>query len=321
MMKSFLKTCYYAGLDAVCADRFLLRHLKSTSKAVILNLHQVSPHKNPFWPPLNPKIFDELLGFLKANFEIVLFDELDNAENEKPLAVLSFDDGYHNFVEYALPLLDKHGIRANVNIIPACVESGESTWNIQLYDFLNSAPKNLINEISFPGFDVKLNNESFGSKLRYGLSISYFLKKRSRNERQEMWQSLEKIMLRHEFPRTRMINRQEVIQIAKRHEIGVHSYSHESMEFEEDSFFEDDLQKCITYFREHLRLPLVTYAFPYGNFNSKQVAILRKYGFRNILVVGEDYCKPDELVFSRFTICGASTIEAKFQALGINRLI
>jgi len=318
-MREKLKAGYYLLLDALGRDAWLLERIKREKLLVVLNLHQVSPHENPFWPPLHPKIFDGLLEFLKAHFEIVLFGDPQATKNEKPLAILSFDDGYHNFVEYAVPLLEKHGVRANMNIIPACVESGQPVWNVQLYDFLKAAPRALIDEITFPGIDLRLKNERYESKVHYGLGISRFLKNRPRNERCELWKGLERIMQRHEFSFTRMMNRQEVLQISESNDVGAHSYSHESMEFEDNSFFENDLAKCHEYFREQLNLPLETYAFPNGSFRSEQVAILENNGIRNILIVGEDFSRPNNSIFSRFTIYGSSIGEVKYQALGINK--
>jgi peptidoglycan/xylan/chitin deacetylase (PgdA/CDA1 family) len=111
------------------------------------------------------------------------------------------------------------------------------------------------------------------------------------------------------------------MQVSESTEVGAHSFSHESMEFEDNSFFENDLAKCHEYFRKQLDLPLETYAFPNGSFRSEQVAILEKSGIRNILIVGEDFSRPNDSVFSRFTIYGSSTIEAKYQALGINKKV
>jgi len=37
----------------------------------------------------------------------------------RPAVVLSFDDGYQDFVEYAMPVLAKHGVKVNFNVCPA----------------------------------------------------------------------------------------------------------------------------------------------------------------------------------------------------------
>ncbi|MBS1792984.1 MAG: polysaccharide deacetylase family protein [Acidobacteria bacterium] len=320
-MKEHLKKGYFVLQKILRRDAGLLRKIRREKLVTVLNLHQVSPHENPFWSPLRPEIFDDLLGFLKDRFEVVLFSELAAAPGEKPPAVLSFDDGYYNFLEFAAPLLKKHGLRANMNVIPSCVESGAPMWNVRLYDFLNSASRKAIDGIALPGFDHRLANESFAAKVRYGLKISRFLKNRPRLEREELWQRLEELIENAGFSRTRMMSRDEIREIAGTHEIGVHSYSHESMKFEEDAFFEDDFEKCVDYFKDKLELPLEIYAFPNGSYRPEQVAFLQNRGIRHILLVGEDYAPRGTNVYPRFTLYGASKIEARFQALGFNRKI
>lgn len=61
---------------------------------MVLNLHRVSPERNPFWDPLDPQVFEELLVFLKRHFHVTTFSELASRE-AKPALILSFDDGYY----------------------------------------------------------------------------------------------------------------------------------------------------------------------------------------------------------------------------------
>ncbi len=264
-------------------------------------------------------MFDELLGFLRQHFHVSTFRDLAAVEDARPCAVLSFDDGYYNFAEYAMPILDKHGLAANLNVIPNCVLTGEPPWNVRLYDFLNSVPRSLINEIRIPAFDGRLADDSADCKVRYGLAISRFLKNRPRRERTELWSEVSAVMARgSDLKATRMMSTADVRDAAAVHEIGVHSYSHESMEFEDEEFFEDDFQKCVGYFHEELRLPLQIYAFPNGSYRPEQITYLEKQGIQRILLVGEDYAGRDQRVLPRFTIYGATSAEARIRALGYN---
>lgn len=318
MLRNIVKNKYFDLLRFLRRDARLLDLIRRENHVVVLNLHQVSPHANPFWPPLAPEVFDDLLGFLKQHFEVVLFKELAGITGDKPAAVLSFDDGYYNFIEYAAPILDRHGLKANMNIIPECVESGQPLWNVKLYDFLNFAPVSLIRELELPGFDHRLGSGNSPDKMRFGLKISRFLKQRPRAERENLWPEIEKSMQKVDFPLTRMMDRSDVREIAKTHEVGAHSYSHESMGFEDNAFFEADLQKCSDYFDKMLEIPLEIYAFPNGSFRPEQIEISRRRGIRHQLLVGEKYADRNSDVFTRFTIYGASALEARFQALGLN---
>lgn len=283
----------------------------------ILNLHRVSPLTNPFWSPLDPKVFEELLKFLQANFEVVSFDDLESLNRPgKPAAILSFDDGYYDFIEYALPLLEKYRMRANMNVIPQCAESGKPIWNVRLYDFLNTAPRALVNEIRLPGFSAELKDDSREAKIGYGLKISGFLKNRPREEREKLWREIEPVMAKSDFQETRMMTADEIREISRVTEIGVHSFSHESMGFEENEFFERDFIKCRDYFAEKLQLPLTAYAFPNGSYRAEQVDFLRRSGVKHILLVDEKFSGRGTDIFPRLTVYGDSKREVIFKSLG-----
>lgn len=316
MNKDLLKKFYYSGLSLVGADRFRLGKIKRENKIAVLNLHRVSPAENPYWSPLHPRMFEELLGFLQKNFEVKLFAELKSSGNsDKPPAVLSFDDGYYDFIEYALPLLEKYRMRANMNVIPQCAESGKPIWNVRLYDFLSAAPRSLINEIKLPDFAANLPDDSRAAKLRYGLQISAFLKKRPRREREELWHSIEPFLEKTDFRQTRMMTTREIRAIAGETEIGAHSFAHESMGFEDFDYFSRDFSKCAVYFREKLNQPLTIYAFPNGSYNAEQIDFLQKKGVGYVLLVDENFADAHAEVFPRLTIYGETQAQVKMKSL------
>lgn len=312
-----LKQAYFTLLSLARLDARLLRQIQARGFMVVLNLHQVSPQQNHFWPPLTPSVFEDLLIFLKEHFEVTRFDALAATRSSRPRAILSFDDGYYNFVEYALPLLEKHKLTANLNVIPDCLETGKPIWNVQLYDFLNVAPRRLINDLRLPGFDERLNDDGATSKTSFGLRLSHFLKNRARQEREALWPYVEALMAKADAcPVTRMMTADDVRAAARRHEIGAHSFGHESMAFEDDDFFRADVRRCFDYFSATLRLPLSIYAFPNGSHRAGQSEWLRQEGIKHVLLVGERFSTVEARVHPRFTIYGLSAVETRFQALG-----
>jgi peptidoglycan/xylan/chitin deacetylase (PgdA/CDA1 family) len=317
MLKSVLKNLYYLGLAMARTDKSRIGQIRREKKVAILNLHRVSPQENPFWSPLDPKVFEELLKFLKSDFQVLTFGTLDAiGRSDKPAAILSFDDGYYDFIEYALPLLEKYGMQANMNIIPQCAESGNPIWNVRLYDFLNSAPRKLISDIKLPGFDAELKDGSRPAKVIYGLKLSRFLKNRPRGERENIWREIEPYLEKADFPQTRMMTAAEIRGIAAVTEIGVHSFSHESMGFEPDGFFEQDFASCRDYFAEKLQLPLTAYAFPNGSYRDTQIDFLRQNGIKHILLVDEKLADTGTDVYPRLTVYGDSRREIRFKSLG-----
>jgi peptidoglycan/xylan/chitin deacetylase (PgdA/CDA1 family) len=193
--------------------------------------------------------------------------------------IISFDDGYYDFLEYAVPILRKHDIRANMNIIASRVKTGAPPLNIQLVDFLNESPKSLIDEIKIPGFNVRLKTDSEVDKIKFGLQISGFFKNRPRKDFLELWASLMPVMSKVDISNaTRMLDFDQVKEVAGTHEIGAHSYSHQSMEFESDQFFEQDFLDCKKFMDEELGLSCYIYAFPNGSHRESQINSLREWG-------------------------------------------
>jgi peptidoglycan/xylan/chitin deacetylase (PgdA/CDA1 family) len=317
LQSRWLKQPYFRLLQGVGHDRRLLRRIRQRGAMVVLNLHQVSPHANPFWSPLHPRVFEDLLRFLTRHFRVTSFRERGSTGAERPLAILSFDDGYASFVEYAMPLLRRYGLSANQNVIPACVESGRAPWNVRLYDFLNAAPRALINEIRLPGFSHRLTGRDADSKRAYALRLSRFLKLRPQSQREPLWQRVEAVMEQAPPARpTRMMSLEEVREASREHEIGAHSFSHESMGFESAAFFEEDLERCVGFFRDRLGLALSIYAFPNGSYRPEQIELLAQRGVEHILLVEDQLASANGRVIPRLTMSGESRLEARFQALG-----
>jgi peptidoglycan/xylan/chitin deacetylase (PgdA/CDA1 family) len=317
MIRSLAKTIYVSALSLLQADRFQIARLLRSDKIVVLNFHRVSPEANPFWPPMQPAVFDEFVRYLTMHFHVCLFRELDKVKPKKPIAVLSFDDGYYDFLEYALPVLYNYKVSANLNIIPECAESGLPIWNVRLYDFLRETDIDTIGKIELPGFDGTLSENSLRAKLRYGLAVSRFLKNKPRSERETIWPNIQRLIDRASIRSTRMLSTDEIRQLAETVEIGVHSYSHDSMGFESDDFFTNDFTKCQSYFADRLNLPLSIYAFPNGSYRESQIDFLRSVGISHILLVDEKFANPKSDLLTRRTMYGDSLMEVRLNALGL----
>jgi peptidoglycan/xylan/chitin deacetylase (PgdA/CDA1 family) len=316
-LREDLRRAYFTTLSFLGRDQVLVRRIRKGALTLVLNLHRVTPQASPFWPPLHPDLFDDLVGFLRSRIHVTTLSGLASIEPSEPAAVLSFDDGYYDFVEHAAPILRAHGVAANMNVIPASVRSGEPIWNVRLYDALAAAPPSLVKELTIPGFRRRFAGDGTRAKARFGAQVVGFLKRRSYRERRELFGSVEQWLGRVEVPHpTKMMRESDVREAARVHEIGAHSFEHESMGYEDDSFFERDLDKCFEYFRDALELPLTIYAFPNGSYRPSQVEILLARGIRHVLLVDEKMAAQRGSVLPRLTIAAANANEVRLQALG-----
>jgi len=313
-----LKHTFFALLRVLGGEGRLLRMVSEKKQLVILNLHQIRSKPNPYWSPLHPGFFEDLLKFIVPRFNVTTFRGLsEQAGDSRPPLILSFDDGYYDYLEIAVPLLEKFRLPSNQNVIVDSVLAGQPPATVRLADFLGQAPVSLIREIALPGFNRQLRNESIEEKIIFGTELSRFLKLRPRAEAATLWLEMEKVISKFDsFKPSRMLTLAEIDQIPDSHEIGCHSAGHDSMEFESPEFFDHDFGVCKKFFDERLKRPLTIYAFPNGSWRSENLESLRKHGIRHILLVGDNYSRPDSAVHPRFNYYAGSRSEGRLRALG-----
>lgn len=312
----FLRKLYFKLHWLLGDGNRLLNNIHKNNWVISLNLHRVSTEVNPFYPPLHPKLFEELLAFLKENFAITTYGGVATVTRGRTPLVLSFDDGYHDFLEYAVPALEGFGVTANQNVVCQCLVSGKPIWNVQLYDFLNQAPTTLLNELRIVGWTGKFG-KSDTERSRAGTAISRLLKNLPRRERLEQWKAIEGLMNRCDSLRfTRVLSSTEVVGLSAKYSIGVHSFEHDSMGLESEDFFARDFLRCREYFEDHLKLPLDTYAFPNGNYRPEQVKFLLRSGIQSVLLVDEQLGQLGAQIQPRLTFYGDSSAELRLRSLG-----
>jgi peptidoglycan/xylan/chitin deacetylase (PgdA/CDA1 family) len=140
---SFKHRLFAAGLGAIAAtgaDRRL--RAVARGRGVILMFHRVRPWRPSTFAPnhileITPKFLDFALGELrKEGFEIIPLDavpeRLAGRAGGRPFAVLTFDDGYRDNVEYAWPVLLRHRAPWTVFITTDFADGTGRLWWVEL---------------------------------------------------------------------------------------------------------------------------------------------------------------------------------------------
>ncbi|WP_375272197.1 polysaccharide deacetylase family protein [Sphingomonas sp.] len=308
MIAALAKPAVFALLTQPRRMRRRLDLLAERGVTTILNLHRVAPDDGSGYRPLAPELFNELLAFVSRRFHVTTIAALDQpAARDRPRMVLSFDDGYRDFFTHAMPLLARHGLRVNHNLIPAAIERGEAPLNVVAQDFLGRAPAELLQRLDVPGFDRAITRGASGA-------LSRFIKYKPNAERQALAAHLwPQFRAWAAFVPTPMMTLDEARAAAERHEIGAHSFDHDSMECESDDHLRADVQACRAWFRQHMALDPTIYAFPNGSCGPDQIAIVREEGMRHVLLVGERFVEGEAY---RFTFDAHGRAEMRFKASG-----
>lgn len=307
-MRDLLKSVIFTGLSSPLQIRRRLDRLRSQNVVTVLNLHRVAENDGSDYRPLNPSLFDELLSFATRNYEMRTFSNLDEP-SERPRMILSFDDGYRDFLDVAMPVLERYGVRVNQNIIPGCVDRGIPPFNVVAQDFVGKAPIEFVKRLSVPGFAVRVDP-------RLGLRLSAFLKNRSMAEQDELRAVLEPQFARWADPNpTQLLSLAQIRQVAEQHEVGGHSFDHASMSFETTDYLRCDIDRCKKWFREKLKLEMAIYAFPNGSISPGQIEVAHSAGLRYLLLVGEKF-SASKNVHHRITFDARTKAEVRYKAVG-----
>ena len=137
---SLKRTVIGAGFAAMRATG-LHKALAAPGRGVIFALHRVRPFAppTPGYAPnrlleVTPEFLDAALARIAQEFELVRLAEVPRrlSEDGPPFAALTFDDGYRDTRDVALPILQRHGAPATVFLAPGLIERTARLWWLEL---------------------------------------------------------------------------------------------------------------------------------------------------------------------------------------------
>ncbi len=122
----------------------LLSPAGARGRLSILIFHRVLLQPDPLFPDeVDAARFDALLGWVKSWFNVlpldVAADRLQRGELPARAAALTFDDGYADNHDVALPLLQKHGLPCSFFVATAFLNGG-CMWNDVVIESIRRTP-------------------------------------------------------------------------------------------------------------------------------------------------------------------------------------
>ncbi len=126
----------------------LLSPSGARARLSVLIVHRVLPQPDPLFPDeIDAARFDAILGWLRSWFNVLPLDEAAQRLKDGSLparaAALSFDDGYADNHDIALPLLQKHGLPCSFFIATGFLDGGRM-WNDTLIESIRLSTKPLL---------------------------------------------------------------------------------------------------------------------------------------------------------------------------------
>jgi peptidoglycan/xylan/chitin deacetylase (PgdA/CDA1 family) len=143
-LKNFIIDAGFAAFRASGLHKALAPATRG--RGVILTFHRVRPWKpaTPAFAPnrlleITPEFLDSALGLTRhLGFEFVTLEEARRrlVEGGARFAAVTFDDGYRDTRDFALPALERHGAPATVFFAPGFIERSARLWWLELEESL-----------------------------------------------------------------------------------------------------------------------------------------------------------------------------------------
>lgn len=252
--------------------------------------------------------FDRQLSWLSKTYQFATIPEaLDvltgRAKSKRDLCVLTFDDGYADFLEHAIPILRKHGAPGIVYVPTGFVDTGVPLLHDRLYRVLRlSAQRNLaVREIGGgPLVTAALEDALRGDVI---WALERLLETRPREICVKVAEALETCL--GEDPRaalidSRLLSWEELRAVrAAGFSVGAHTVDHACLPNEASAEVDRQLRASREQLEAELGGEVTDFAYPNGWYSRGAIRALVRNGYRSA-VTTED--RPNRLGEDPFTL-------------------
>jgi glycosyltransferase involved in cell wall biosynthesis/peptidoglycan/xylan/chitin deacetylase (PgdA/CDA1 family) len=318
------------------ADNFIKKTLifknqKTFSKKNITTFlfHRINIIQDPLWNPIHPEHFEQIIVYLKKHFELVSLKDylLEDfiPKNQKPLCAIGFDDGYRDFIEFALPILKKYNCPSSMYVVTDCITNDLPPWTYMLnHYFINTEKLSmLINTADFPGHLKNTKWKTKSERLDYAKQLNPFMKSLENSKRHTIYNEIIKELNDVTPPHGLMLTWDEVRDL-KNHmcEVGSHTISHpmlsKKLSYNELVY---ELKESALIIEKQTGVFPATISYPFGAYNQDVKRAALDAGYKIGVTVNPspyDSKKHDMLEIPRIELFDEPFIKTK---LRINEII
>lgn len=268
--------------------------------------HRVHNQRDHLWDPMDPILFEKCITRIKKKYEVRIFEELMSSGDYKKnsdFATIMFDDGYKDNIDTALPILEKHNVKATFYIVTNCIEKNIPTWtHILEYCFQNFKPDHI--NLDFDFLPEELRNVEFDeitTPLVYARQLKPQLKKIDHFKRVLVLQEIQKITKIDELPKL-MMNWDDIKKlISKGHYVGSHTVNHFMLgTVDDENIIAKELKESREIIYSKLGFYPRTISYPVGSYSEATINLSQKLGYQFGLAVKQDIFNPNK--HSKFEI-------------------
>jgi len=253
----------------------------------VLAYHKVSPDPHPFFEPVHPEIFEQHVQFLSRCYRVMPLSELveRNRTGDIPIraVAITFDDGYRDNYDYALPILKKYQLPATIFVSTGVIDTGEILWHDRVFDAFrfSTVPRARLQHAGIP--ELKL--ESLEDRRRSLSPVLIRAKQLYGEARLRFVEEIENALrpCQDESVRNRMLTWEQIREMHSAGiEFGSHTVSHPILSRIPRDELVKELRESRRELCDRLGTPISLFAYPNGHasdYNNEVKAVIRDSGY------------------------------------------
>ncbi|MBZ9538052.1 polysaccharide deacetylase family protein [Modicisalibacter tunisiensis] len=270
-----------AGLSA------LGREMKRHEGTLILYGHRVADDDEGYLQGLSPQWLDAQMAYLARHYEVIALSTLvacleQGRQPPRRSVVVTFDDGFRDNLERALPILERHRIPATVFVVTRSLTTGELPWSERLGVILQTTP---VSEFMHPclGEEPWQFSDERSRHVAY-LHFKHALAVMERESRDAILEALAE-QLEVLLPDNRMLDWAGARQwLAGGGEVGGHGYSHALLGRVPITEAHAEIRRCKKDLEACLGLERPAFCLPGGSHDTAVLEAVKAQGFRSCFV-------------------------------------
>lgn len=292
-----------------------LLHRVTSPRLSILIFHRVHARADTILPSEpDATRFALLMRFVARSFRVMTLGEaasrLANEELPPRALVVTFDDGYADNVEVALPILQRYGVPASFFISTGFLDGGRM-WNDSVIEIIRACAAD---ELDLESFGIGRRSLSGAVERRSVIGeLLSRIKYLALAERDEAIVRLQRLAGVRDLPNGLMMRSEQVRQLQRAGmEIGAHTAHHPILTTLAPADAEREISSGRQRLEEIIDTPVDVFAYPNGkpvrDYDQTHVAILRRLGFRAAVSTAPGVARAGDglLELPRFTPWGDS---------------
>lgn len=278
-------------LDLIKLSNLYKKFNRSSDIGVcVLCFHRISNELDYSYPSMRLALFEKIIKYLQEHFEIIHIHEKDKSTS-KPKLVITFDDGYKDFITNALPVLVKYNIKATMNVVVNSVLTGEPFWTQKLSAAINQLC------INHKRLNIKIEGKLFASSVNKRncefLTLELFreLVNMLPEKRDEYLQIISSPEDLRYFPP--MMDLVDLKTCLNNHIlIGSHSMSHSNLKVLDEKQLTHEIVDSKNILEQELGITIDQFAFPNGFSSDPALEVSKNAGYKYLYTTSEEYFLP-----------------------------